>query len=380
MSLTSDWLLYVMIAAAVAAVLTTLVAWNAVRGPRFVRWLTRLLMIGLCQATAIAVLGLWVNDDLALYSSWDDLLGEPSAADVPAGSGDDRADFHDLGDRLVGADYRGPQSHLRGRILVWTPPQYDQPAYRDYRFPVIMLLHGVPGTPRAWIKGGHVTSELADLMVKGELAPAILVMPRVDPAGDTECANIPHGPQTATWLARDVRNLVTSRFRALTEPSAWAMAGDSTGGYCAISLPLQYPAGFATGLGFSPDDFHGDPDVVPSRTLRRLNDPIRLAGTGVRVALLVATSRRDPSSTVANAQALAAAAKAPTRVAPALVADDGGHNWGTWRAMYPKAFGWLNGHLSPPRKSAAPTALSVGQPGGTLAGPGCRAMDACTTH
>ncbi|MVU80388.1 hypothetical protein GPX89_24455 [Nocardia sp. ET3-3] len=368
MSLTSDYLFYAMIAAAVIAVITTLAAWNAVRGPRFVRWLTRLFMIGLCQATAVAVLGLWVNNDFALYSSWNDLLGEQSASDIPAGPGSDTADFQDLGDHVVGTDYRGPRSHLRGKVLVWTPPQYDQPEYRGYRFPVIMLLHGVPGTPRAWIKGGHATTELADMMGKGELAPAILVMPRVDPGGNTDCANIPRGPQTATWLTQDVRNLVITHFRALAQPSGWAMAGDSTGGYCAISLPLQYPGAFSTGLGFSPDDFHGDPDVVPSRTLRRLNDPIRLAGTGAPVSLLVATSRRDPFSTVANAQALTAAAKAPTQVAPMMVADDGGHNWGTWRAMYPKAFGWLNSHLSPPRKPSIPTALAAGQPGRALPG------------
>ncbi|WP_405166615.1 alpha/beta hydrolase-fold protein [Nocardia sp. NBC_01499] len=376
MSLTSDFLFYAVIAAAVVAVLTTLLAWNSVPGPRAGRWLARLFMIGLCQATAVAVLGLWVNNNFALYSSWNDLLGEPPAADSAPSGALGAADFHDLGDRVSTTEYRGPQSKLRGKVLVWTPPQYDQPEYRDYHFPVIMLLHGVPGTPRAWIKGGHATTEIADMMRDGRLSPAILVMPRVDPGGNTDCTNIPRGPQTATWLAQDVRTLILRHFRALTEPSGWSMAGDSTGGYCATTLPLQYPASFATGLAFSPDDFHGDPDIVPSRTLRRLSDPIRLVGTGIRVALLVATSRHDPSSTPANAQTLLAAAKAPTQVAPPLIVDDGGHNWGTWRAMYPKVFGWLNAHLSPPRKPSAPTALAVGQPG-TAPLPACQHGDRC---
>ncbi|MTK31556.1 hypothetical protein GL305_16670 [Nocardia seriolae] len=306
------------------------------------------------------------------------MLGEPPAADMQTGAGSGPVTFQDVGDQVVSTEYTGPRSHLRGKVLVWTPPQYDQPEYRGYRFPVIMLLHGVPGTPGAWIKGGHATTELADMMRKGQLAPAILVIPRVDPGGNTDCANIPRGPQTATWLAQDVRALVITHFRAIAEPSGWAMAGDSTGGYCAISLPLRYPAAFATGLGFSPDDFHGDPDVVPSRTLRRLNDPIRLAANGPRVALLVATSRRARVSTLANAQALAAAAKAPTQVAPALIADDGGHNWGTWRAMYPKAFSWLNTHLSPPEGPSAPTALAVGRPGSIRSLPTCQPADRCS--
>lgn len=368
-SLTSDYLFYAVIALAVATVAITVVAWNSVRGPRPVRLLTRLFMIGMCQATAVAVLGLWINDDFALYGSWHDLLGEPATADnSPGGPG--TADFEDLGDGLTATDFHGPQSHLRGQVLVWTPPQYGQSDYSGDRFPVIMLLHGVPGTPQAWIKGGHATTELADMMTKGQLPPAILVMPRVDPGGNTDCTNIPHGPQTATWLAQDVRTLVLGHFRALHDPAAWAMAGDSTGGYCATTLPLQYPGDFATGLAFSPDDFHGDPAIVPSRTLRRLTDPIRLAATGSRVALMVATSRNDPSSTPANAEALRAAAKAPTRVAPPLIADDGGHNWHTWRAMYPKAFGWLGTRLDRPRQPAA-TALTVGSPGTATALPAC---------
>ncbi|MGW4774650.1 alpha/beta hydrolase [Nocardia sp. NPDC004278] len=380
MSLTGDSLFYAVIAAAVAAVLATLLAWNAVRGPRPVRWLTRLLMIGLCQATAVAVLGLWVNNNFALYSSWSDLLGQPTDSESVDNTGPHDASaarFDDLGDRVAATDYRGPESRLRGRVLVWTPPQYDQPEYRDYRFPVIMLLHGVPGTPRAWIKGGHVTTELAEMMRQGKLAPAVLVMPRIDPAGNTDCVNVPRGAQTATWLAHDVRNLITSRFRVLDNPSGWAMVGDSTGGYCATTLPLQYPAAFATGLAFSPDDFHGDPDIVPSRTLRRLADPIRLAATGPPVALLVATSRHDPSSTPANAQALLRAAKAPTQIAPPLIADDGGHNWGTWRAMYPKTFGWLNSHLSPPRKPAPATAPPTGA---SAAATGCPITNQCPTR
>lgn len=368
MSLTSDWLFYTMIATAVAAVLVTLLAWNTVRGPRPLRWLTRLCMIGLCQATAVAVLGLWVNDNFALYSSWNDLLGEPPSSEFGSSASPGDAVFADAGDGVLGTGYRGPESGLHGTVLVWTPPQYDQPEFSGYRFPVIMLLHGVPGTPRAWIRGGHATTELADLMRQGRLPPAILVMPRVNPDGNTDCTNIPHGPQTATWLAHDVRNLVTTRFRALRDASDWAVAGDSTGGYCAATLPLQYPAVFATGLAFGPDDFQGDPDVIPSRTLRRLTSAIRLAGNGAPVALMVATSRHDPSSTPANAQALAAAAKSPTQVAPPLIVDDGGHNWGTWRGMYPAAFGWVGTRLHPPRRPPAPTDLAIGAAAPALPG------------
>ncbi|WP_153407148.1 alpha/beta hydrolase [Nocardia macrotermitis] len=350
MSLTGDALFYTVVVTAVVAVGVTLVGWNRLRGPRAVRWLTRLSMIVCCQCAAVVSVAVWVNDANGLYTSWDDLLGRTRMPTVTAADATEEppVTFEKAGDRLVETDYQGPESGLDGEVLVWTPPQYDQAAYRDHRFPVIMLLHGVPGSPLAWIRGGRAPELLGALMRDGTLPPAILVMPRINPGSNTDCVNVPGGAQTATWLAHDVPRMISSQFRVRADAKGWALAGDSTGGYCAAKLPLQYPKVFATGLALSPDDFHGDPAIIDDPALRAANDPTQLAARGIPVSLMVVTSSSDPSSSPANARALFDAARAPTRVAAPLILPEGGHNWGTWQATYPTVFGWVGTHLRPP--------------------------------
>ncbi len=366
MSVIGDRFLVVVIVVTVAVVLATLLGWNAIRGPRPVRWLARLIMIGACQCTAVAVVAVCVNDSYGLYTSWDDVLGRhatPAPAVVAAAS-PPPVEFADAGGGVLRTHYRGIESGLRGRILVWTPPEYGQDAYRDYRFPVIVLLHGVPGSPEAWIEGGGATTLLPEMMRTGLLRPAILVMPQVDPGVNTDCTDVPGGPQTATWLAHDVPRLIATHFRTLDQATGWAVAGDSTGGYCAAKLALQYPKRFATALAIAPDDFHGDPAVLASASLRRANDPVQLAARGAVASILVATSARDEFSTPANAEALFAAARPPTVVDRPLIVADGGHNWGTWQAMYPAIFSWLSAHLSPPQPAPPRRAGALSPPPG----------------
>lgn len=364
MSVTGDGFLVAVIVMAMTVVLVTLLSWNRIRGPRAVRWLARLVMIGACQCTAVAVVAVWVNDSYGLYTSWNDVLGRhatPAPAMVAAAS-PPPVEFIDAGGGVLRAHYRGVESGLRGRILVWTPPEYGQDAYRDYRFPVIMLLHGVPGSPEAWIEGGGATTLLPAMMREGLLRPAILVMPQVDPGVNTDCTDVPAGPRTATWLAHDVPRLIATHFRTLNRVTGWAVAGDSTGGYCAAKLALQFPKRFATALAIAPDDFRGDPAVLASGSLRAANDPVLLAARGAAVSILVATGASDAFSTPANAHALSEAARPPTMVAPPLIVAGGGHNWGTWQAMYPAIFSWLSARLSPPEPAAAsPRSLPLSQ-------------------
>jgi enterochelin esterase-like enzyme len=63
----------------------------------------------------------------------------------------------------------------------------------------------------------------------------------VDGRHDPDCSNIPNGPQVATWLTTDVRNLVQTSFRTSTDRDAWGLMGYSEGGLCASKLALQYP-------------------------------------------------------------------------------------------------------------------------------------------
>ena len=87
------------------------------------------------------------------------------------------------------------------------------------------------------------------LLHDGAVQPAALVMP--DPNGSPrislQCLNVVHGPQDATYLARDVPGYLSRTLRLQPSGRAWGIAGYSEGGFCAANLALLYPGryGFA---------------------------------------------------------------------------------------------------------------------------------------
>jgi enterochelin esterase-like enzyme len=360
MSLTGTALLALLIALCTVVVLGTLFLWpsqmprHASSGVRrCMVWLTRLLLIGLCQATAIAAVAGWINDGFGLYTSWGDLLGTTAKTEVTAAGGMAgppaiSARFTRGSDAIFTTYFRGHASHLAGQVRVWTPPQYDEPAYRHSRFPVVMLLHGVPGSPESWIEAGGFPRVVKALLAEDRVKPFILVLPVINPGYvDTDCSDI-GSAKNATWLVKDVRGLVDYRFRTISGPRGWGLMGISTGGLCAAKLPLQFPDVFRTGVSLDPDPMAGDPDVISQPTARRLNSPLWLVRHHhPRVSLLLATSSGDRSSPPANIEALRLAARRPTDVT-ALILASGGHNWHTWQQMYPTVLPWLSSRLSSP--------------------------------
>jgi enterochelin esterase-like enzyme len=363
-SLTGTAFFYTLIAATVVAVAATMVAWGAVRGPKAVRAVVRLALIGLCQVTAIAVVAVWINNANGLYSSWSDLFGQQDNAGVGVASADGTstqlASFTGGPNGFQRTVLHGQASGLTGEVLVWTPPQYNDPQYKDYSFPVIELLHGYPGSPETWLKGGGMPGPLTYLMAQGKMKPALIVIPRINPNGvNTDCTDVGN-VRNGTWLDTDVPNLVKKDFRVLGDSHGWGLVGDSTGGYCATKLVLQHPDRFGAAVALSPDDFHGDPTTVRDKKVLAAQNPLALmkaAGPQADVSILIATTAHDRYSTPANAQALRAAAKFPVTVEQPIVLKDGGHNWGTWAALFPVVFPWLSQQLDAPQlvQPAAPT-------------------------
>jgi enterochelin esterase-like enzyme len=358
-SLTGTAFFYLLIIATVVAVAGTMLLWGLVRGPEWLRWLSRLVMIGVCQLTAIAVVAVWINNANGLYTSWADVFGQQQPDNIPIASADgkqgltfsnDRAGFRRTG-------FHGAASGMTGEMLVWTPPQYDDPQYRSYDFPVIMLIQGFPGSPWSWIGGGDMPGSLERMMADGTLKPSIVVIPSITPGGvNTDCTDVGK-IKNGTWVGVDVPNMIKSQFRALKNPHAWGLVGYSTGGYCAPKLALEYPGTFSTAVGLSPDDFRGDPGTIRDPKVRAAENPLALAARAKNadVQILLATSKSDRFSTPANADALRKAVKWPVQMPPPIVLKDGGHNWNTWRGLYPVIFPWLNDQLMSPQMTPTPT-------------------------
>jgi enterochelin esterase-like enzyme len=133
----------------------------------------------------------------------------------------------------------------RQPVDVYLPPGYATHPHR--RYPVLYLLHGIPGRPAAFldtVRMGVVEDELVALH---KVQPLILVMPFGSTGSftDKEWANgvRPH-EAWETFLARDVVRAVDRRYRTIAAGSARALGGLSEGGYGAFNIGIHHPGEF----------------------------------------------------------------------------------------------------------------------------------------
>ena len=151
----------------------------------------------------------------------------------------------------------------RQPVDVYLPPGYAQHPTR--RYPVIYLLHGVPGRPGAFlatVRMGVVEDELVALH---RAKPAILVMPFGSTGSftDKEWANgIGKHNAWETFVARDLVHAVDARYRTIPTQAARAIGGLSEGGYGAINIALHHPREFGVVESWS-----GYEEVDPIRSI-----------------------------------------------------------------------------------------------------------------
>jgi len=365
MALNGTAFLILLIALAAASVVGTLLVWGHNRPRGFLRWPARAALIAGCQLTALLVLAVAVNDSFGFYASWDDLLGGqqklvPTAVAPGAQDAAYRAQL--AVDSAAGRGtvvpfvIPGPSSGVTPKpALAYLPPQYGQAAYAHRSFPVVELLDGYPGSPQSWIQSLNIRQSLDAEIAAGRTVPMIAVMPTqmVAPPRDTECINVPHGPQVETYLTSDVRRSVLRNFRASPERRAWAVMGYSTGGFCAANILMHDGAMFGSGVSMAgyysavrdatTGDLYGG-----SAAVRAFNSPIWYGShrTTSDDSLLIVASRQDPGI-VGEVHAFLAHLRPSIRV-QTLLLDHGGHNPAVWRAEEPACLDWLGRQLVAP--------------------------------
>ncbi len=373
MSLTGNWTLAIAISAAVAAVVAVVFCWDRVSRQPWLRWPARASMLIACQLTACLVVALFVNDQGLFYTSWSDLLGSgsgTSTSQVRAGAYDRKLAKPDTvaDGRKEGLvvpvpipDASDSRSH---DALVYLPPQYFDRAYANRAFPVFELITGYPGTPHGWIGPLDVQQIADEEIAAGRAVPFVAVMPNSNyvPHHDGECINAVGGYQVETTLTVNLRRAMERDFRVSSDRSAWAVAGFSTGGFCALNIATRHPDMFAAAVSMSGYDrpyidWTTGALFGHSTAARDANDPLwRLTHLPApNVALLLGNSRQDATSHVVATE-LAAAARPPTRV-DLLTLPRGGHNFHVWVAMEPVVFDWLSHIITAP---LAPGELAEG--------------------
>lgn len=255
----------------------------------------------------------------------------------------------------------GQRSRITRVVYVFLPPQYFQPAYQAYRFPVLELIHGQPGEPEDWITVVGVTDTFDRLLADKRAQPAVLVMPDANGGAriSLQCLNQVGGPQDLTYLAVDLPAQIARILRVQPPGPAWGVAGYSEGGFCAANMALRYPRryGFAGVLSgyFEPSDNQlADPSRLVSpfggnRGLQQENTPLEeiqtLPAEAAIPAFWLAAGTQDGQD-VANAELFRQELRLRQEDVPLTLTAGSGHSMTTWRAEVPSMLTWMTPRLA----------------------------------
>jgi enterochelin esterase-like enzyme len=353
-------------------------------------------MIGVSQIMAILLFGVLVNNYYDLYASWDDLLGDTGSpgviihdnkvvadgtptpgADLPGGSGPGgqaeggrgstvpavprnrppgpAQNFAKYGDDALVTSFTGPKSGLGGQndVMVWLPPQYNDPAFARHGFPVLTLYAGGQSAGyNTWTDNQLPIQKIdTELSKAGKAHPFILIMPvqNLNSAESKalECSDIPGQPKMGTWMAEDIPDFVRANFRTVKGRDGWGLMGASTGAFCSAKLALQHPDVFKAAV---PIDGYFNPDspLWQGHEQERLaNSPGQLVSQGKADVRMLATAGG------ANAYETGLVKAWVKKAVPPLTVDyyeqpGGKHLTTDFKKMIPDALQWLSKNLAGP--------------------------------
>ena len=299
------------------------------------------------QGFAVAAVGLVVNNSYGFYTSWSDLFGQTSGGATIRTGGLVTAGQGRVQVLTVHAHVGGPND----RVLVWTPRQYDAPAYRDRRLPVVEFLPGQPNSPDGAFRHFHFGAIASRLVDSGKLPPFVAVFPTlmIAPPRDTECTDVPGGPQAETWLEQDVPAFVRSHFRVQPPGPGWSLMGWSTGGFCAAKLATAHPGQYASAASFGgyyrplQDNTTGNL-FGGRRRVEDHNSPMwlyrhDLTHGGLAGSRLLLVAGRQDKETWPETKAMIDLAGSDPAVS-SLIFPRGGHNYTNYRQYLPDVLAW----------------------------------------
>lgn len=200
----------------------------------------------------------------------------------------------------------------RTDLTLWVP---DAPG----PLPVVVLLHGIPGSHLSWVHGGGVHRTAARLLREGAIPPMVLAMPSDQPR------------PAAAGSEEVVEEVVAAVEAAVPQAKAEAgicLAGVSEGGLAALRLGARHPGRFRAVAAHSAVMHLSRHDEVTSAPLPGGGELGDLLATGVALPplrfdcgladpLLAANRRLHERLTAA-------------RVAHVYEEHPGGHDWDYW--------------------------------------------------
>ena len=268
--------------------------------------------------------------------TWWALLTLLLATSAPAGS-------------VITREFNSPALGRQWSYAVYLPDGYER---SQLRYPVLYLLHGNGGNLYSWVRQGRIQPTLDALIGKGEIPPAIVVMPD---AGTTWFVDRKEKMETA--VMHDLIPDVEREFRAIDGRAGRLVAGLSMGGYGAMRFALKYPEMFAAAGLLSPAIYDPVPPDASSATRvgvfgaskfdpqvwKSLNYPALLDAYFAKkqpVPMYINSGDDDDFFIEADAVKFYSLLRKNQQPAELRIVD-GAHSWGVWQSTIDDALRYI---------------------------------------
>lgn len=387
MSLTGNLFLVLLIALTAAAFTGVLLLWRRLSKKTAKAVLGRVGVLCVAQLMVVAMVATAANDHFGFYDSWHDLFGmagRPAQAATPLGAAAGGHGPHRravparrlltvqstgglllpgaaapaAGGQTQNVTIDGEVTGLSTQAIVYLPPQYFQPAYARYKFPVAIISTGYPGALDGLENRLKYPYRLLTGLKGHTDKPIVLVMTQSSPTSvggvDTECTDVPGGPQVNTFWAQDIPAAMEQAYpRLATGAKAWGLMGDSTGGDCALKVSMMNSDRFSAAVSLS-GDFNAPEDMTTgdlyhTPRFRDQNDVMwRLRHLPKPPIAVLLGSSLSGEKDLPDVLEVVRLTKGTAMHTSTLLRNEGGHNFATWYAEIAPALQWLTNTLTSP--------------------------------
>lgn len=159
---------------------------------------------------------------------------------------------------------------------VYLPADYDT-SQRSY--PVVYLLHGSGDNETSWIQFGEVNRYIDECIQNGTFPPAIFIMP--DGKLTWYCNDVDKKTAWRDMFVTELMPTVEKIYRIRAKREFRAIAGNSMGGFGAMSIALNYPELFSTCIPMSAALF-SDEELINMEDKRYSDRFAVLCGAGLK--------------------------------------------------------------------------------------------------
>jgi enterochelin esterase-like enzyme len=142
-------------------------------------------------------------------------------------------------------------------VVVYLPPSYATDVRR--RYPVLYFLHGYTATAEAYVKSLAVPDSIDRAIAAGAAEMIVVIPDAFTKYSGSMFSNSPTTGDWETFIARDLTEVIDTRYRTVASRAGRGLAGHSMGGYGTMRIGMKQPAAFAALYAMSSCCLMNDP-------------------------------------------------------------------------------------------------------------------------